>query len=289
MTYFFLKTLQNIFWLVFLLPSTAAIWLMRGASEITYQVARLTSIKRSTAKNICRLFSDVNGDDLADKLLRNIAYSIFEILCTPFFRQTHMEKISRAVGRENIDLGLANMNGGLLLSMHTGNYELGGTLVASLGYKVSAVMTATDDPIFKLINNSRRSKGIKLINTLTDDMYRESLKALGQNHLVCVLVDTGALEGKYELMPFLGHTVPVAIGWLTLAQRSKCAVIPSFSKREGQELIVTFGEPLTVTADNRRAVMEKILKFYEGFIKSHPEQWAIFLSEHEVKRMLEGK
>lgn len=283
------RFLQLLFSFIFRLPAPAAIYMMNFAGEIAYRIARLTPIRKSVSRNVKKLFADADGDRLADRLLRNVSFSIFEVLCTPFFHEEHLKMIGNLKGRENIDLGLSNRNGILILLMHTGNYELTPALLSILGYKVNAILKAPDEPIFRIINRSRGHRGTKLINVLTDDMYRESLKALGDNEIVCLLIDTGALEGRHELFNFLGRKVPVATGWLTLAQRAQAAVIPAFSRREGNKVILNFGEPLTVRADNREEIKQKVGQYYENFIRSHPEQWAIFLNDHEVQRMLEGK
>jgi len=285
----FIRFLQWIFGFIFRLPPSAAIYLMQFAGEATYQIARLTKIKKTAARDLKLLFPKANTDLLADKLLKNISYSIFEILCTPFFEQTHLEKICGIKGLENLDLALSKRKGALILSMHTGNYELIPVALTGLGYRVNTVLRATPDPIFNLLNRSRSYKGIKLINILEANMYRESLKALGENEVICLAVDTGALEGRHEIFTFLEKKVPVATGWLTLAQRSEAPVVPAFSKREGKKAVITLGEPLTVYREDREKVMSKVGLFFENFIKNHPEQWAIFLNEYETKRMIGEK
>jgi len=87
---------------------------------------------------------------------------------------------------------------------------------------------------------------------------------------------------------FLEKNVPVATGWLTLAQRSQAAVVPVYSQRRGRKVFINFGEPLSVTSNNRDEVMLKLRNFFENFIKNHPEEWGIFLNDYEVKRMVEG-
>lgn len=262
---------------------------MRLAGEAVYWISRLTPIKSSVAKNIRLLFPEADSQCLADKLLRNVSHSIFEILCAPLFKKEHFKRISKINGLENIDLGLSKNNGILLLMMHTGNYELTPAFLTSRGYKMNSILKAPDNFLFKIVNRCRSWGGGKLINILKDDMYRDSLRALAENEIVLILIDTGALEGRHETIDFLGRKVPAATGWLTLAQRSKAAVVPAFSKREGDKIVLTLGEPLAVYPDNREDIERKVGGFYENFIRSHPEQWAIFLNDHEVKRMIEGK
>lgn len=197
--------------------------------------------------------------------------------------------ICKVSGVENIDLALSKRNGAIVISMHTGNYELIPIVLRHLGYSVSSIMKAPPEPLYKFLEPIRSYKGTKLINVLEVDMYRETLKALGRNRLVCLGIDTGALEGRHEMFSFLGHRVPVATGWLTLAQRSESAIIPVAVKREGKQVILNFAEPLTVYQDNREEIMRRIGQFYENFIKNHPEQWLMFLNQYETKRMVEGK
>lgn len=284
-----LKTLQFIFSLIFLLPPAIAIRLMHFASEITYQIARLTKIKKVVSRNLSHFFPGADTKSLADKLLKNTSYSAFEVLCLPFFKEVHLKTLCKINGQENLDLALSRRKGVLILLMHTGNYEIVPSLLSSLGYRVNSILKAPRDPIFKLLSRSRGHMGVKIINVLEEDMYRESLKALGDNEIVGLLIDTGALEGKHEFFSFLGKQVPVATGWLTLAQRSEAAVVLAFPKREGEKNIVSFNEPFTVYRDNRQEVMQKVRQFFENQIRSHPEQWAMFLNGYEVKRMLGRK
>ncbi|MBI5078682.1 lysophospholipid acyltransferase family protein [Candidatus Saganbacteria bacterium] len=284
-----LQFLQWIFGLIFRLPPAAALFIMRLAGEITYRAVRLSRIKKTVAGNIGLLFPQADALTLADKLLKNVSYAVFELLCVPFLKKSHLKIICRPIGLENIDLALAGRKGIIILMMHAGNYELLPIFLSGLGYKINSVLKAPPDPLFKILNRSRGYRGIKLINVLEVNMYRAALNALIENEIVILMVDTGALEGRHEGFPFLGKNLPAATGWLTLARRSGAAIIPTFSRREGKRVMLTFNDPLFVNKDNREETMKKVGRFYENLIKNHPEQWAIFLNEYEVKRMVEGE
>lgn len=284
-----LRFLQAIFWLVFLLPPAIALNTMYFCGDIIYQIACLTKIKRAVARNFGLFFPQADTTLLADKILRNTSYSIMEVLCTPFFREPHFNLICKFIGTENLDLALVKRKGAFLITMHTGNYELVPAAISNRGYKLTSILKATKDPLFVFLRPSREHKGTKIINVLEDNMYRETLRALGNNRIVGILIDTGALESRHEMFGFLGKKVPVATGWLTVAQRSEAPVIPVLCKREGKKVVISFGESLTVTRDNRDEIMRKIGQHFENFIRNHPEQWLMFLNENETKRMLEGK
>lgn len=284
---YFLRLLRFKFRLIFFLPVPAALYFMHLASEITYYLARLTPIRKKVIYYFQLVFPSANHSDLADKLLKNVAYAIFEIICAPFFKQRHLDRIIKVVGLENLDLALAQRKGAICLSLHSGNYELTAAVLASRGYHLTTVMKSPPgDQLYQFLNRSRLYRGSRLINILDGDMYRACLRELAKQRCVGILVDTGAMEGRHEMMPFLGHQVPIATGWTALAQRSGAPVVPFFSKREGQKVVFTIGQHYTIDRNNKAEVMEIIRDFYERMIKAHPDQWAIFLNEHEVKRML---
>ncbi len=285
-----IKTLQYLFRLVFRLPAGTALGIMRLAGRALYRIARLTPIRKTVMANLRRIIPDCDAAPLAEKLLQNFSLSVFEFLCSPYFRAEHFERVCKLSGTDNIDLALTGRKGALLLSMHTGNYEIVPAALAARGYRVSSILKApSGDPLFKLLNRIRSYKGTEIINVTEGNMYRHALQALARNRCVCTLVDTGALEGRHEMIRFLGKRVPVATGWLALAQRSGAPVVPVLIKRDGDQVAFSIGEPLAVTRDNREEIMRRVGALFENFIRNHPDQWGIFLNEQETRRMIEGK
>ena len=272
---------------VFYLPAPAALYIMGLAGEAFYRITRLTPFKKTVAANYKMVFPEADGAELADRALRNASHTIFEIICAPYFKKSHFGRLVKIVGLENLDVALAKRQGAICLSMHSGNYEMMPSTLAARGYHMTAVMKSPPgDRLYEFLNRSRRVRGVQLINILDTNMYRECLQALAHDRCVGILIDTGALEGRHEMMPFLGHRVPVATGWTTLAQRAGAPVIPFFSRREGGQMVMVAGEAHYIRSDNKAEVLESIRKFYEAMVRAHPDQWAIFLNEHEVKRMM---
>ncbi len=272
---------------VFWLPAPLAIAIMRLAGEATYRIARLTPVRAMVVRNFKMVLPRADAPELAEKALRNAGHAAFEIICAPYFQKSHLERITKVVGLENLDVALAKRKGAVCLSLHSGNYELTAAVLASRGYHLTTVMKSPPgDKLYAFLDRSRLYHGSRLINILDGNMYRECLQALARDRCVGILVDTGALEGKHEMMPFLGHQVPIATGWTTLAQRAEAPVVPFFSKREDGKVVFIIGEPQTIYGDTKAAVMEHVRKFYENMVANHPDQWALFLNEHEVKRML---
>lgn len=290
-----LRFLQFIFRIIFLAPPRIALFCMRLAGWKTQIIAKMTPFRKSITENIKMVFPQANAKQIADKLIENTAYAIFELLCLPFFRKEHFEKVISWQGEAYLDKALEEKKGAIILTMHAGNYELIAPALANRGYKINAVLRAPEDPLFELVNYCRSSGGVKLINVLQEDMYKETLKALSNNELVILLADTGALESRHEFVNFLGHRVPAATGWLTLAQRGEAAVIPVLAKKEpnncweGAKNTIIMFQPFKVTKDNRESAMEEAGKTFEAFIEHYPEQWIMFLNTHETRRMMNAK
>lgn len=284
---YLLNFLRGLMRPVFWLPAPLAISIMRLGGEAAYRIARRTPARAMVRRNFKMVLPASDAEKLAEKALHNAGHAAFEIICAPYFAKKHLERITKVVGLENLDVALAKRKGAICLSLHSGNYELTAAVLASRGYHLTTVMKSPPgDQLYAFLDRSRQYHGSRLINILDGNMYRECLQALAKGRCVGILVDTGALEGKHELMPFLGHRVPIATGWTTLAQRAAAPVIPFFSKREDGKVVFIIGEPLTIYSDTKAEVMEHVRRFYEKMVENHPDQWALFLNEHEVKRML---
>ncbi len=280
-----LKLIQFIFRIIFFAPASIALAIMHSFAWLIQAITRRSSYKKTVIKNISMVLPQSDAPRIADSLIKNTSYSLLEALCIPFWSKKHFEKIIRWQGLENIKPN----KGAIILTIHAGNYEIMPTALANKGFKMNSVLRATDDPVFKVINKSRAKGGVNLINILEDDMYKESIKAIEQNELVFLLADTGALESRHEVVNFLGHKVAAATGWLTLAQRTGCPVIPAIAKRDGKKVVMTFYPALKVTKETRETAKETALEIFENFVRQNPDQWAMFLNEFETKRMVEGK
>ncbi|OGC23686.1 hypothetical protein A2291_04205 [candidate division WOR-1 bacterium RIFOXYB2_FULL_42_35] len=285
----FIKLLQLIFRLIFLLPTKLALTIMYASAWLLQAIVKMTPLNKMARQNIKKVLPDSDAKKIARKLISNSAYAVFEILCLPFLKNKHLESLVKVNGLENITKALANGKGVIILTMHTGNYELCVLPLTKLGYKINGVVRSTQDPIFKIIDQSRQATGIKLINVLEKDMYQAALKLLEENEFVILLADTGALESRHDTRKFLGHDVPVATGWLTLAQRAGCAVLPCLAKKDGPKNELTICPPLIIKKENRQQAEDQIMKTFEDFIRANPEQWAMFWNSYETERMVQGR
>ena len=286
----FLKTLQFFFRIIFYFPAGIALSLMYSFARLIQAVAKRTSFRKKVSKNVRMVISNRDPEQVADGLFERVSRSVLEVLCVPFFKDKHYQSIFKFEGLENLNAALRENKGVLLITMHAGNYEATPAALANKGYRLSVILKASDDPIFEFINRCRSTGGSKLINTSNQDMYKASLQALNNKEIVGLLIDTGARESRHHIfINFLGIKVPVATGWLTLAQRAKCPVVPFAVRRQKHINIASFYKPLSLNEEKHEEVISKVSKIFEEFITSYPEEWLMFLNEYETKRMVDAK
>lgn len=286
---FLVKMLQFLLHPFFWGPVGLGFWAISIAAWKISIIARLFGVRRIVKKNLQLVFPGRKDiDQLSGKLIGNLSQSLVEVLCAPFFQKAHWQERFIWRGLENVDAAYQKGRGIMYLNLHEGNYELMGMALFRKGYPMTAVVRTTNDPLLKLLDEIRLSAGGQLINVQEENMFRELLKPLAENKMALIMIDTGALESRNQTISLLGHRVPAATGWLTLAQRTGCAVLPAFSYREKDKIVATIGEPFFVTRENRDAAIKQTAEFYDKFLTAHPEEWAIFLNSYETRRMVNG-
>ncbi|MFA5839044.1 MAG: hypothetical protein WC890_00130 [Candidatus Margulisiibacteriota bacterium] len=283
-----IKIIQFKFWLIFFLPGKLPLYIMGLSARLIAFIVKRTSIARMVQKNMALILPPEKATQQnANQLITNTAYALFEIICLPYFRAEHFSAVNEIIGAENLAKARAAGKGALLLTMHAGNYEITPSVISRLGYPINSILKA-NEPIFDPLNRARVVGGGKLINVLEKDMFTESLKVMKKNEFAGILIDTGALESRYEKRQFLGKEVPMASGWLTLAQRAGCAIVPVTSRKKNGKNLITFHDLLFISPTNRDETVKKVIGIYESFILNNPDQWAIFFNSYETKRMVEG-
>lgn len=187
------------------------------------------------------------------------------------------------MGKDHIDRASSQGKGGLILTAHLGNWEIGGSFLALMGYPLN-VITALD-PEARLHEYRVRLRQVQKIKVITlNDALSPSLavlKALKANELVALLGDR-ELSGKRIAVKFFGRNVYFPVGPALLARLSEALLIPTFvlMDREGKYLCLA-EPPLTLQRTGNRdedlAVnTQRIASVIEKFIRAYPDQWYTF-------------
>ncbi len=186
-------------------------------------------------------------------------------------------------GREHIDRAISQGKGGLILTAHLGNWEMGGIFLTLMGYSLT-IITAPDVEarLHDYRVRLRQEQKIKVITL--DDTLASSLavlKALQANDLVALLGDRD-LFSKGIPVNFFGQKVFFPVGPALLGYLSEAALIPTFVLMDRDDKYRCLAEsPIILQKTGNRdediAVnTQRIATVLEKFIRLYPDQWYTF-------------
>ncbi len=213
-------------------------------------------------------------EDLLEKLYGNLATTILEV-----FGEDPSAVASRVrvpSGWGPLERALALNKGLILASLHLGNFELCGRVVAGK-CRLLDVVKPQRNPLFdRYLDRMRRSHGIATV--LVEGAARVVLAHLKQGGVVSLLLDQDA-GNKGVPVDFLGQTASTWPGAARLSLQTGCPVLPLCLARNDQgnhELeFGTLLDPNGLTPAERdpTAYTQLITAELETFIRRHPEQW----------------
>ena len=213
---------------------------------------------------------------IARRMMRSYNRMMFEFFRLPHLSRQELIDNVEVVGREHLEQAMARGRGVIFASSHLGNWELGGVMIAQMGYSLYAVAGVQ---LGRWLSGAVRDTKSELsIHTVSpEDGFRKLLRALEHNNPVALVVD-GDIYAHGVEVEFFGRAYSFPAGPGVLAQRTGALVICGYCERVGRgRFRIMMEKPLdpanfpTVAALNQ-AVASQI----EGHIRSHVDQWCIF-------------
>ena len=185
--------------------------------------------------------------------------------------------------------------GVVFVTMHYGNWDLGGAAVAARGLPISVVADTFPDPrLNKLVLGARRHLGMEILPA--ERMGPSLLRALKQRHVVAMLIDVPPREGIGIEAEFFGAPIRVADGPARLALRAGAAVFAVTVPRVdamSEHCTVRWEqvriEPTGDATRDAQALTQATLHALERQIVQEPEQWYIFRALWTDDRAAEGR
>ena len=221
--------------------------------------------------------SNSERERITKAVFRNLATMFFEFTRIPWMERADVERLVKFSGLENFDKALAKGKGAILLTGHFGNWELLGSSLGQMGYKLDIVVRMLDHPVFEeFVSWTRTSSGNRIV--YKNRAMRKLLKSLESNSIVAILVDqnVSAVEGFF--VDFFGRSACTNKGPAHLALVSGAAVVPAFIMREGGGHRVVVLEELEVinTGDREQDALVNTARFtrtVEEMIRRCPDEW----------------
>ena len=194
--------------------------------------------------------------------------------------------IGRQTSEKPLDDALAAGKGAILISVHLGNWELGGLGLAEKGYRMNILtFREPDEKVNLLRERLRQERGINFIYVDRSETSPlaivEAVRALNRNEVLAILGDRDGSSHTMEL-DFFGRQVPIPLGAAYLAQASGAPVIPVFVPLEGARYAAIMEEPIFFRAERAerdrviREGSQQMVRVFERYIRAYPDQWYNF-------------
>ncbi len=187
-------------------------------------------------------------------------------------------------GVEHIDHVLKKGNGGIVITAHIGNWELGAIFLSMLGYPVTAVaLPHREQKVNDFFNDQRKIKGVEVIQS--NEAVQECVDALKNNKLIALVADRDfSLKG--EVVDFLGEKTLIPKGPAIFSQKTGAPIIPVFLIRQKDNTFCLtvcapiysegFYEKKLGQKDIVKCIMRQYITIIENKIRQYPAQWLMF-------------
>jgi lauroyl/myristoyl acyltransferase len=181
-------------------------------------------------------------------------------------------------GREHLAGALEAGSGAIVALPHVGGWDFAGAWFARQGWPLTVVVEPVEPPeLFEWFASVRRDLGMAVVE-LGAEAGRTVLRALRQNHVVCLVCDRD-LTGDGVEVEFFGETTSLPAGPATLALRTGAPLLPTavyFRPRGGHHAVVQAPIPAQREGrlrDDVARVTQTLAHRFEELIRAAPEQW----------------
>lgn len=207
-------------------------------------------------------------------MARNILEYIHIIHCPATVQGIRVE------GKENLDRVLEKGKGAIIVSAHLGSFPLVPFMFGNFGYKTAVLIRPMRDKNMGTYEKDFIVRsGVEPISVIPErQCVQKIIKLMKNNGVVVIEMDQNAAFGAVWVK-FFGALAATVTGPVTLALRTKAALVPVYTYREGkgkhviqilpeQELIMKedYDETILVNTIQLTRIIEK-------WIKDHPDQW----------------
>lgn len=242
------------------------------------------ALRNRTIANMRRVLGEGTEEEPLRRTARAAVLNYFkylvEFLRFPSLAGEDIERLIDSSGWENVDRALQGGKGAIFISVHLGNWDIAGAMIAQQGYPTNIVVESfKPERLNRLIQHHRLEKGIKIIPL--EGGARQMLRALRQNEVLCLLIDR-PVGSAGVVVEFCGGFIRIPAGAATLALKTGAKLLPGYLVRRPDNTFVgTIAPPIepVSTGDGVRDVQvitQKMMKALETWVKQYPEQWHMF-------------
>lgn len=264
-----------------MLPRPLSYWFGLRVADRFY--ARDAEDRAAVASNLRRIY-EARGTIPSDDVLEGVARKTFQYFgkyLVDFFRFHRLSEkdINKLVSFEHpeyLEECFQKGRGVILLTGHLGNWELGGAVIAAMGYPVNAVFLPQRlRKVDQFFRDHRRKRGIRGI-----PLGRAAsgiLRCLRNGEIVALLADRD-FTTRDDRVEFLGRPARLPRGPAAVSIRTGAPILPAFLLRQVDDtfLCKLYRPIYPGEAGSVENIRKQICKILEEEIAMNPHQWFIF-------------
>jgi KDO2-lipid IV(A) lauroyltransferase len=167
----------------------------------------------------------------------------------------------------------------ILVTLHLGNYDLVGQLIALRGYALTVPVEHMRPPsLYEFLTRERRSQGINAVPV--EQAPRALLRAVRSGEMVAIAGDK-ATAGRRVPVEMFGRIACLPRGPVALARRTGANLVVACGVRaeRGYSGIISAPIPIqrsgNAEADDRENA-QRLARVFELILRRYPDQWMMF-------------
>lgn len=239
--------------------------------------------RRSVRSNLRIIFPDKSTRDLrkiSKAVFRNFAKYLVDFFRFQNLDLQYIDKNIKLENLDNFDQVLAKGKGVIVLSAHLGNWELGGVVIAQLGYSFWVVaLPHKNKKVNEFFDGQRNGKGVKVI--AMGKAVRSCISEIRKNHMVALVGDRDFTE-KGIIINFFGKPMHFPEGPAALSLMTGAPIVPGFMFRNPDDsFTLRIEKPVEFSPSGDKdkdlvGLINVYKKVMEDYIRKYPEQWYVF-------------
>lgn len=219
---------------------------------------------------------------VARRSFRNFAKYVVEIMRFPTLGVADFERLVSVEGWEHLRGALALGKGVIFVSIHFGNFELGGARISD-EIPLNVIADELENQrLMDLLVGNRAHKNITLLSP--DGAAKKVLHALRRNEMVGLMMDLGPRAQAFDTVDadFFGTSTSFPAVAASLARVSGAPIVVSACVRHHDNTFTGIALPPIFVARTKQAAediqraTQSIAHGLEGFVSRWPDQWYIF-------------
>lgn len=241
--------------------------------NVYYNLKQIYSTKNET-------FSENVDLHLKTKqVFKNFAKYMVDLFGLAVWQKEEISKLFLEIcGEENLDFITRKDKGAIIVTLHLGNWELGGAFLSHYGCKVSVIFEGhKDERVTNFFNDIRQRHGMEIVERRD---IKDILSKVKGKKIIAILGDLN-FDNQTVPVNFLGIKYELPVGPIILAMRFDVPIVTAvcIQSGDGYKILINPIFQLQKTGHLQKDIhinAQLLANELEDFIKKYPEQWFVF-------------